>query len=393
MGIVSRAGVLVALALAGCATQPTPPVASPRVPPATSAPLPPPPAEPAPPPERPSEANEKSNAPKFVVHVADVGTGLAMYVEGEDFSLVYDAGSNDDKAIGEDNRFVRYLHKVTPDLKRIDHVVLSHPHTDHVELLADVISYYEVSHVWDSGAVNPVCGYRRFLAAVAESPTATYHSGAKAEGERRIDFGKSVCKLPPTQKLAHGAQIREGAPIKLGKRASMTFLHVDGQVHGTAFNENSLVALLDLDGTRVLLMGDAEAGGRKDPSTPPNAKSVEGYVLEHYREEIDADILVAGHHGSMSSSRSAFVEAVSPKLSIISSGPMKYSSVTLPDAEVVTELEAAGTVMRTDADDSACATNAGKIGTDDDGKPGGCDNIQIQIQGGRHRARYARLAD
>ncbi len=384
---------LIVLALGACAPQRSVPPAAPRVPPPAVAPTPPPPPPPEPAPEERTDLTEKSDAPKFVVHIADVGTGLAVFVEGEDFALVYDAGSNDDKAKGPDNRFVRYLHTVSPDLRKIDHVVLSHPHTDHVELLPDVISSYDVSDVWDSGAVNPVCGYRRFLAAVAASPTATYHSGAKAEGNRRIDFGKSVCKLSPSQTLTHGPRIREGAPIRIGKRATMTFLHVDGEAHGTAFNENSLVAVLDLDGTRVLLMGDAEAGGRKDPSTPPSPKSVEGYLLEYYRQEIDADIFVAGHHGSMSSSRSAFVDAVSPKLSIISSGPMRYGSVTLPDPEVVTVLEAASKVLRTDVDDAACATNKTKIGQDDDGKPGGCDNIQIQIRGGRHQARYAQLSD
>src|SRR3954451_21324541 len=48
----------------------------------------------------------------FVVHVVDVGTGLGVFVEGPDFRLIYDAGSNDDTAIGERNRFVAYLHAV-----------------------------------------------------------------------------------------------------------------------------------------------------------------------------------------------------------------------------------------------------------------------------------------
>lgn len=377
--------IVFALALGACAPRPGPPAATPHppAPPATTVAPPPPP----PPPEE-----EKADGPVFTLHVVDVGTGLGVFVEGEDFSLVYDAGSNDDKDVGPGNRFVRYLEKITSGQKRIDHVILSHPHTDHVELLPDVISSYEVAHIWDSGAVNPVCGYRRFLAAAAASE-AVYHSAARAEGSRRIDFGKSVCAMPASQKLKHGEQIREAARISLGKRATMTFLHVDGEVHGTDFNQSSLVTLLDLDGTRVLLMGDAEAGGRKDPSSPPSPKSVEGYVLEHYRKEIDADILVAGHHGSMSSSRAAFVEAVSPKLSIISSGPMKYGTVTLPDAEIVAELEAAGTVMRTDLDDAACAGDPAKIGADADGKPGGCDNIQVRVQGGKQRARYARLSD
>ena len=86
----------------------------------------------------------------------------------------------------------------------------------------------------------------------------------------------------------------EGVPLALGKNAKMMFLHVDAARHGDNYNDNSLVTLLDLDGTKVLLMGDAEAGGRADPSKPPTAKSVEGYVLGKYKELIDADVLVVG---------------------------------------------------------------------------------------------------
>lgn len=325
-----------------------------------------------------------------MVHVADVGTGLAVFVTGPDFSLVYDGGSNDDLAIGDKNRFVAYLHAVAPSLAQLDHVVVSHPHRDHVELLADVVLRYPPKNVWESGAVNDICGYRRFLGAIATTKS-SYHSGTKGD----VDFGKPVCddKLPPIVHLEHGTPATEATPIRLGDRATMTFLHVDPKVRGGSFNETSLVTLLDLDGTKVLLMGDAEAGGRADPSSPPAETSVEGYLLAHHRALVDADVLVVGHHGSKTSSRKAFVDAVSPKISVISSGPMKYGSVTLPDPEIVAELTAASTVFRTDANDADCAKNEHKIGPDADGFAGGCDNVQIAIHAGAAAGSYAHLAD
>ena len=88
----------------------------------------------------------------YVVHAIDVGTGLAIFVEGNDFTLLYDAGSNDDSARGKDkDRVLAYLAKVRPDLKVIDHVILSHPHKDHVEMMDDVFETYEVRNVWDFG--------------------------------------------------------------------------------------------------------------------------------------------------------------------------------------------------------------------------------------------------
>jgi hypothetical protein len=60
---------------------------------------------------------------------------------------------------------------------------------------------------------------------------------------------------------------------------------------------------------------------------------------------------------------------------------MKYGSVTLPDPEVITELTTRGQVFRTDHDDTACAHNPAKVGPDNDGRPGGCDNIRVTITG------------
>lgn len=365
------------LALAGCA---------PTAKPAPVAPAPVGPTVPA--------ATE-ADRPSFTVHVADVGTGLGIFVEGEDFSLVYDAGSNDDLAIGEGNRFVAYVRAVKPTLKKIDHVVVSHPHRDHVELLADVVGTWTVDQVWDSGAINAICGYRRFLQAVADSPATLYHSGAHDTGSHELDFGKDLCakKLPAKLTLKHGPMMVEDVPVRLGNKASMIFLHVDGRPHDDDFNESSLVVLLELDGTRVLVMGDAEAGGRADPSKPPSPKSVEGYVLGKYRDRLRADVFVVGHHGSKSSSRKAFVDAVAPKVSVISSGPKEYGKIVLPDPEIRAELRAVSEVFETGLDDAACAKNPSKIGPDADDRPGGCDNVQIKIADGALKASYARISD
>lgn len=366
------------------ATQPEPP--------------PPPIAEGVPPRPVPSSVLEAERAahPTFLVHVADVGTGLAVFVEADDFSLVYDAGSNDDTAVGEKNRFVAYLKATKSELSRIDHIVLSHPHRDHVELLADVVSHYEVGDVWDSGAINPICGYRRFIQAVADASNVKYHTAVSAAGTHKLDFGKELCngpKLPKTVSVTHAAKIAENTPVKLGNRASMTFLHVDGQLHGDRFNENSLVTVLELDGARVLLMGDAEAGGREEPTKTPTKDSVEGYVLDKYKAQLRADVLVTGHHGSKSSSRKAFIDAVAPKVSVISSGPMKYNGVQLPDPVIVQELQQAGELFRTDVDDAACAKSESKIGPTADNQPGGCSNIRIKIKDQKVTAQYEKLPE
>lgn len=48
----------------------------------------------------------------YAVHAIDVGTGLSVFVEGHDFALLYDAGSNDDSGRGAKNRVLAYLRAV-----------------------------------------------------------------------------------------------------------------------------------------------------------------------------------------------------------------------------------------------------------------------------------------
>src|SRR5205085_1884290 len=83
-------------------------------------------------------------ASSFTIDVVDVGTGLGVLVRGQDFTLVYDGGSNDDTARGARNRMLAYVKFVAPGLTTIDHMILSHPHRDHVELLPDFFSAYQV---------------------------------------------------------------------------------------------------------------------------------------------------------------------------------------------------------------------------------------------------------
>jgi hypothetical protein len=99
----------------------------------------------------------------------------------------------------------------------------------------------------------------------------------------------------------------------------------------------------------------------------PSPSSIEGVLLTCCASELAAQVLVVGHHGSRTTSRRAFLDAVGASVFVVSSGPKKYSGVVLPDADVIAELEARGQVFRTDVNDAACAANAAKIGPDADG--------------------------
>jgi competence protein ComEC len=327
----------------------------------------------------------------YRMHAIDVGTGLAVFLEGPDFTLLYDAGSQDDLAAGAENRVVAYIRAVRPDVRAIDHLVLSHPHKDHLELMPDVFDAFQVRHVWDSGTVNRTRGYCRFLRKVEAEPGVRYHNAIATGGTHEVTFPTGSCsgavRIPRAEQMS-------AQPVPLGAGARMAILYRDASQHPDP-NENTVVVRFDLGGRRILVAGDAEASRRRDPpSAPPEPRSIEGQLLANSRSELPADLLVVGHHGSKTSSRRVFLDAVGARYFIISSGPYLYSGVKLPDQEVVTELEGRGEVFRTDIDDDACEHSPAKVGVDNDESPGGCNNIVVTIVNGQMAApRYTAQAD
>lgn len=342
-------------------------------------------------------------APVWKVHFIDVGTGLATFVEGPDFTLIYDGGSNDDDAKGNRNRLVAYLHKVRADLQVIDHLILSHPHKDHVELLPDLFDVYQIRNVWDSGRVNDICMYRAFLTKIAAEPGIVYHDTHAAGGSHVVTLPpKSSCgtgTTPFSVSIPEGQPFARGLVVQLGANARMTFLHADPTPYPNEVNRNSIPIRLDLGASRLLFMGDAEAGERDDKhADPPRPNSIEGQLFVCCAADLRADLLVAGHHGSSTSSRAPFLTVVGSKIFVISSGPKDYGKpphpVILPDQGIVHDLEGRGTLWRTDFDDPHCLTDTAKIGPDTDNQPGGCDNILVRVPAaGPLLVNYERIHD
>lgn len=353
----------------------------------TEAPLPPPP------PRGPGvvdwrrveTAAEMPPAPipgTYQIHMIDVGTGLAILIRGADFAMLYDAGTND--PIEKPMRVAAYLaaalgpsgddlcvprgDRTPAGRRRLDHIVLSHPHLDHASALDLVLHCYDVSHFWDSGRVAQTVFYRELVDRISRSVATTYHTAAPVPADRALTVKDHGVTIPRWERFS------EGDAVPLGKGARFTILHAETKEHRDP-NRNSVVVLVELGATRLLLVGDAESGDRRDPSAPPG--ETEAYLLDHHARALRAHILQVGHHGSKTSSRRAFLEAVQPKLALVSSGPRQYGKATLPDPEVLTALEDVGAkVLRTDERDASCPIS-GRIGGDRG--PGGCDSWVILI--------------
>jgi competence protein ComEC len=347
--------------------------------------------------ERAAQVRAGPPAPgTYRVHLIDVGTGLAVLVQGHDFNLLFDGGSSDDKAGisngASSNRLLAYLWaavgpsgasecnprgdtwpaRTDSAELTLDYVFLSHAHEDHVSLLDDVLRCYRVRNVVEPGALYDTIVYGDFVQAVANELGTNYYTVVPAPASRQVTVGTRTITFPPE---VTWTSFVAGEGAALGDGARFQILHANGTSYSDA-NRTSLVLRVDLGATSLLLLGDAESGARASPSTAPG--DVEAYLLQHYPTELDVDLVQVGHHGSLTSSRLDFVRAVSPALAFISAGPRQYSGVTLPDAEIVqTWTDEGAQVLRTDLEDSLCS-EPDRVGVDDT-KPGGCDNYVVTL--------------
>ncbi|MCI0345277.1 MAG: competence protein ComEC family protein [Chloroflexi bacterium] len=240
------------------------------------------------------------------VTVLDVGQGDAILVEGgAGGRLLVDGGPDPDRLL------VALDERLPPWDRRIDVVVLTHPHEDHVAGLAGLLARYRVGRVFEPGMNGPGPGYAAWRAAIARLGRQV---GTLAAGDRlRIDAIRLEVLWP----------IRGDVPLE----------PADG---GTAINNVSIVLLGEVAGRRFLLTGDVEEG--VDP-----ALLAEGLP--------SLDLLKVAHHGSKTASTDAFLEAVQPRVTIVSAGTRNPYGHPAP--ATIARLEATGArVYRTDRNGS-----------------------------------------
>ena len=94
--------------------------------------------------------------------ILDVGQGDAILVEGSRGGrLLIDGGPDPERLL------VALDREIPPWDRRIDSVILSHPHEDHVAGLALLLSRYHVGRVYETGMHGPGPGYKAWARALA----------------------------------------------------------------------------------------------------------------------------------------------------------------------------------------------------------------------------------
>ncbi len=246
-----------------------------------------------------------SRSSGFKVTILDVGQGDAILVEfpGRRKMLI-DAGGF------PEGRFDVGESVVSPFLwrkgiKRLDRLVLTHPHPDHLGGLPAIARNFRVSEVWE----------------------AERHAGSEAYGELDAALGRRV----PRRTVGRGFVLREsGVVIEVLNPAP-------DEAPGAASDDNdrSLVLRLTCGGVSFLFAGDI-------------GREAEADILRAV-PDVRARVLKSPHHGSDTSSSVAFLERVAPEYVIVTAG--EGNRYGFPRPEVLERYAAAGIqVFRTDRD-------------------------------------------
>jgi len=163
------------------------------------------------------------------VTVLDVGQGDGILVEGSRGGrLLVDGGP-------DPNRLLVALDSHLPPWdRRIDTVILTHPHEDHVAGLALLLDRYDIGRVFEPGMIGPGPGYDAWVARLARVGAPS--RGSLAAGDR--------------------VQVDEiGLRVLWPIRGQVPRRPPDG---GTGINNVSIVLLGQVGVRRFLLMGDVE---------------------------------------------------------------------------------------------------------------------------------------
>jgi len=243
-------------------------------------------------------------SPALRLTFIDVGQGDSILVEfpGRKKMLIDGGGVPDSSFdIGE--------HVVSPFLwrrgiKRIDYLVLTHAHPDHLNGLVAVARNFRVTEFWEAFSPDKSPAYTEFKSRLSESTL-----------QKRVFRGFEVQEGPVIIEVLHPAM---SAPLDR-----------------EANNDDSLVLRLATDGQSFLLAADIGTDAEKN-------------ILDA-RLEVRSRVLKSPHHGSRTSSSEAFVAAVEPEVVVISASRGNIYGV--PHPEIVERYRAAGArVLRTDKD-------------------------------------------
>jgi competence protein ComEC len=214
----------------------------------------------------------------LTVHFLDVGQADSIFIElPNKETMLIDAGNNaDDKFV------VNYIE--TLNYSKINYVVGTHPHEDHIGGLDTVIDTFEIQNVYMPKIEHDTKTFESVLLAIKNK-------------DLKIKTAKA------------GVNIIDSGDLKIDIIAPANNDYKE-------LNNYSAVVKITYKNNSFLFMGDAE-------------KISEDEITS----DVSADVIKIGHHGSNTSTSEEFLKRVSPTYAVISVG--EGNDYNHPDEEII----------------------------------------------------------
>lgn len=230
----------------------------------------------------------------LLIHFIDVGQGDSTLIvfPNKEVALI-DAGT-----IARRKEVVEYIEK--QNIKRIDYLIGTHPHEDHIGGLPEIIRNFEIGKVYLPNKTNNTAIFEELLNEIKN----------------------------------HNLKITEAkAGLNIIDDRDLRFTIMAPSMEYSSINDSSIVTKIVYKDFSTIITGDAEK------------ESESNMVKEGYN--LKANILRVGHHGSSTSTTEEFLNKVNPDYAVISLG--KDNTYGHPHREIITALESRDIItLRTD---------------------------------------------
>lgn len=198
------------------------------------------------------------------IYFFDVGQAECILITNKGHNMLIDAGNNVDGPL-----LVKYL-KNELHISKIDYLVGTHPHEDHIGGLDDIINNFTIGKIYMPDVTTTL---------------KTFEDVVKAVEKKKYKI--TVPKV--------------GEAFKVGD-SKATIIYTD--TNEEDLNASSIIIRLDYGTTSYLFTGDA----------------TQEEEYKFLNQNINVDVLKVAHHGSSKSTTTAFLKKVTPKYAIIQAG-------------------------------------------------------------------------
>lgn len=248
----------------------------------------------------------------LVIDFLDVGKADCAVIYDDNHVIIIDGGLKSSKLSVVDyikDNVMKYKKK------NINLMVLTHPHSDHYGQLANVLNAFTVNRF-----IAPNCkvdlfdhkGYEYLMKKLEQNKDKikmdfidpkSYLLSGKLDKAKESEYHFQIGRI----------KIDILGPIKMDEKRT---------------NNNSIVLKLTFKGIKFLFTGDAEKEEERD--------------LINSKQDLSADVLKLGHHGSKTSSSMEFLKKVHPKYAVASAGDHYDRVAIYPQKEVKDRLDLLG---------------------------------------------------